>query len=279
MWQTLETKARFIQQVISGRTSVREAEYLQGGVLSFAEIKAIASGNPLVMEKVRIDTEVRRLDLLRAAHTNQQFEIGRKVRDLPGQITHAKAYHAGLLADITRRNRHDTKAFTITVAGREYAGDLARKSAGEALVKAVTSLRWGSDRELQQVGSYKGFAIMAEHSGTLLVLYVRGEHAYEASLNTANPLGTIFSIEAVLRSLNRHAQEGQADVARKEKTLSDYNAQFGQPFEQEAQLRELLAQQQGLNKQLDLDKHETQMVAEGEQEVTVMYSERLAIRR
>ncbi len=83
MWQTLETKARFIQQVMSGRVSVREAEDLEGGALSFAEIKAIASGNPLVMEKIRMDTEVRRLDTLRAAHQNQQYEIARVVHALP----------------------------------------------------------------------------------------------------------------------------------------------------------------------------------------------------
>ncbi len=64
----METKARFIQQVISGDVTVREAEDLEGGELSFAEIKAIVSGNPAVMEKVRIDTEVRKLDMLRSAH-------------------------------------------------------------------------------------------------------------------------------------------------------------------------------------------------------------------
>jgi hypothetical protein len=75
MWQTLETKARFIQQVMSGHTSVRSAEDLESGALTYAEIKAIASGNPAVMEKVRIDTEVRKLDQLRAMHLNQQHQV------------------------------------------------------------------------------------------------------------------------------------------------------------------------------------------------------------
>jgi len=132
---------------------------------------------------------------------------------------------------------------------------------------------------VQQVGSYKGFAIQIERNGTLLLLSLRGESTYEANLNTENPLGTIFSIEAVLRSLDRHAQERQQDIARTEKVLADYQAQLGRPFEQEAQLRELLAQQQGLNKQLDLDKHETQVVAEAEQEVIVLDYERLAVAR
>src|SRR5207249_2702631 len=128
------TKARFIQQVMSGRVTVREAEDLEGGALSFAEIKAIASGNPLVMEKIRIDTEVRRLDMLRAAHLNQQYEISKKVRDLPGKIAYAREYHAGLLADIETRETHETDAFTMTVAGRVFSGKNAREEAGEALI-------------------------------------------------------------------------------------------------------------------------------------------------
>ena len=90
MWQTLETKARFIQQVMSGSTSVRTAEDLEGGALTYAEIKAIASGNPAVMEKVKVDTEIRKLDQLRAAHINQQHSIRMEMRkpagaDQPGE--------------------------------------------------------------------------------------------------------------------------------------------------------------------------------------------------
>lgn len=263
MYQTLQTKAEFISQVISGRTSVREAEDLSTPALSFAEIKAIASGNPLVMEKVQIDTEVRRLDVLRAAHVNQQFDIGKKVQELPGQINHAQQYLAGLKADIQRRNRNAAKAFTMSIAGREYAGDMARKSAGEALIKTVMSSLWETDRELQPVGSYKGFSIMAGRNGTLLLLYVQGTHTYEATLNTENPLGSIISIEATLRNLDRHAQAEQAAIARKEKALADYRAQLGRPFEQEERLRELLVKQADINRSLDLDKSDTQAVDEG----------------
>jgi hypothetical protein len=72
MWQTLETKARFIHQVMRGETSVRSAEDLDSGALTYAEIKAIASGNPAVVEKIKIDTEIRKLDQLRAVHANQR---------------------------------------------------------------------------------------------------------------------------------------------------------------------------------------------------------------
>src|SRR5208283_4842935 len=90
MWQTLETKARFIQQVMNGSTSVRQAEDIEGGALTYAEIKAIASGNPAVMEKVRVDAEIRKLDQLRSAHVNQQYAIRTQLSGLPGQIQRAK---------------------------------------------------------------------------------------------------------------------------------------------------------------------------------------------
>jgi hypothetical protein len=79
MWQTLETKARFIQQVMNGRPRCARRG-LEGGALTYAEIKAIASGNPAVMEKVKVDTEIRKLDQLRAAHLNQQHSIRWQIR-------------------------------------------------------------------------------------------------------------------------------------------------------------------------------------------------------
>ena len=94
MWQTLETKARFIQQVMRGETSVRSAEDLESGALTYAEIKAIASGNPAVVEKIKIDTEIRKLDQLRAVHANQQRHIRWEIRDLPRQIEEEKRHLA-----------------------------------------------------------------------------------------------------------------------------------------------------------------------------------------
>ena len=112
MWQTLETKARFIQQVMRGETSVRSAEDLESGALTYAEIKAIASGNPAVVEKIKIDTEIRKLDQLRAVHANQQRHIRWEIRDLPRQIAEAKQHLANIEADIATRNANDTAEFS-----------------------------------------------------------------------------------------------------------------------------------------------------------------------
>ena len=100
----METKARFINQVMNGSVTVRQAEDLEGGALTYAEIKAIASGNPAVMEKVKVDTEIRKLDQLRASHINQQHNIRWQVKSLPEHIERARKYHAAVSADIATRD-------------------------------------------------------------------------------------------------------------------------------------------------------------------------------
>ena len=154
MWQTLETKARFINQVMNGSVTVRQAEDLEGGALTYAEIKAIASGNPAVMEKVKVDTEIRKLDQLRASHINQQHNIRWQVKSLPEQIERARKYHAAVSADILTRDAHADEDFTMKVGNREFSGKGAREEAGNALNAVVMS--WRDDKTLQVRGPFQG---------------------------------------------------------------------------------------------------------------------------
>ncbi len=263
MWQTLETKARFINQVMNGSVTVRQAEDLEGGALTYAEIKAIASGNPAVMEKVRVDTEIRKLDQLRASHLNQQHNIRWQVKILPERIERSQKYHAALSADIATRDAHADEDFTMKVGNREFSGKGAREEAGNALNTVVMS--WRDDKTLKSRGSFKGFEILSRggpFNDSTPELFIRGKEIYKANLNPENPLGTIASIEHVLRGLDRKTEEERLEIERQEKALADYKAQLNRPFEHEARLRELLAKQAQLNAALDLDKHEAQVVAE-----------------
>jgi len=121
-WQLLETKARFINQVMNGSVTVRQAEDLEGGALTYAEIKAIASGNPAVMEKVKVDTEIRKLDQLRSSHINQQHNIRWQVKSLPSEIERARKYFAAVSGDILARDARADEDFTMRVGNRVYAG-------------------------------------------------------------------------------------------------------------------------------------------------------------
>jgi len=278
MWQCLETKARFINQVMNGSVTVRQAEDLEGGALTFAEIKAIASGNPAVMEKVKVDTEVRKLDQLRASHINQQHNIRWQLKSLPEHIARGQKYHAAVTADVATRDAHPEEEFTMTVGKREFSGKGAREAAGNTLNTVVMS--WKDDKSLKVRGLYKGFEILSRASvfeDGVTDLFIRGKETYKADLNPDSPLGTISSIEHVLRSLERRAEEEQREVERQEKALSDYQVQLGRPFEHEARLKELLVKQAQLNAMLDLDKHEQQTVAEtaGEKAVPASFAARI----
>src|SRR5271170_1789107 len=133
MWQTLETKARFINQVMNGSVTVRQAEDLENGALTYAEIKAIASGNPAVMEKVKVDTEIRKLDQLRAAHLNQQHNIRWQIRSLPDKIAETHQTLADLRADIAIRDANEGGEFSMIVGTKEFSGKAAREEAAKAL--------------------------------------------------------------------------------------------------------------------------------------------------
>lgn len=268
MWQTLETKARFIHQVMRGETSVRSAEDLETGALTYAEIKAIASGNPAVVEKIKIDTEVRKLDQLRAVHSNQQRQIRWAIRDLPRRIAEEKQHLAGMEADIATRNATGSGEFSMIVGDRVFSGKGAREAAGNALTSAVLS--WRDDQTMQARAAFMGFEILSrgrsagfgitDEDERTPQLFVRGRATYAANLNPLNPIGTVQSIEHTLRNLDKLAAEQEASVARIEKELSDYQSQADRPFEHEERLKQLLARQSELNSLLDLDKGDQQGV-------------------
>jgi len=272
MWQTLETKARFIQQVMNGHTSVRSAEDLDGGALTYAEIKAIASGNPAVMEKVKIDTEVRKVDQLRAAHLNQQHSIRLQIHSLPSEIKERQERIERLSADVATRDGHAGDEFSMKVGNRVFSGKGAREEGAAALTQAVLS--WRDDLTLQMRGVFRGFEILSRGRGATLLagseddrlpeLFIRGSGIYKAQLNTENPVGTIQSIEYALRSLDKAVADERDRAARAEKMLGDFQEQAGKPFEHEARLKELLGRQAELNAALDLDKGERQVAPPAE---------------
>lgn len=266
MWQTLETKARFIQQVMSGQTSVRTAEDLEGGALTYAEIKAIASGNPAVMEKVKVDTEIRKLDQLRSAHLNQQHNIRWQIRSLPEWIAETHKTLAHLREDIATRDAHEDEEFSMIVGRREFSGKGAREEAAKALTYDVLAAR--DDLTVQPRASFRGFEILSRgkrltglalDGESLPELFVRGSGLYSANLNAENPLGTMQSIEHTLRALDKLVDQEQERSARMEKNLAEYQAQADKPFDHEARMKDLLARQAQLNSALDLDKNETQI--------------------
>jgi hypothetical protein len=210
------------------------------------------------MEKVKIDTEIRKLDQLRAAHLNQQHSIRWQLRNLPEKIDDARQTLDHLHSDTATRDAHDGGEFTMTVGNQTFSGKGAREEAGRALARIIRSRR--DDYAPRLRATFKGFEILSRDKPGAPVpdLFIRGAGTYSAHINADNPLGTMQSIEHTLRALDKAAEDERHQVDRLEKTLTDYQAQTNRPFEYETRLKELLARQAELNAALDLDKSNAQ---------------------
>src|ERR1022692_4565407 len=169
--------------------------------------------------------------------------------------------------DIVTRDANTGDDFTMTVGNRTYSGKGAREEAAKALNEVILS--WANDQTAQVRARFRGFEIASR--GHPLgqdndpEVYVKGALTYRAQLNPENPLGTIQSIEHVLRNLDRRAEDEKKEIQRQEKTLSDYKGQLDRPFEHEQRLKELLTKQAQLNSSLDLDKNERQVAPDDSQ--------------
>lgn len=248
-WQVLETKAKFIAQIMRGESSARRIEDLDSPALTYAEVKAIASGNPLVIEKAKVDAEVMRLSRLRAEHAESQFGNRSRVRMLEQDVPRLERQLAGMEQDLVRRVDTHGDKFQMVVSGRKFA---ERAKAGEALAYLV-----GGQVRAQHpviVGELAGFKI--EFRPTLQdSLTLQGAMNYPAKIS-ASPVGIIASLEHAARSIEERIEAKRSDLEQTRKNLAELTAHVGKPFEHEARFGELVTRQAKLVNALDLTKNQ-----------------------
>lgn len=275
MWSLIESKAKMIEQAMSGDLSSREMEDTGLMVLTAGEAMAIASGDPAVREKIQVDAELTKLDRLDAAHKNEQFILRQRVADLPRQIASQSSTLEKLKADQEKRDAF--KGDDIVFPGKA-------KVENDDLLKRVLRVPDGTE---EQIGLYKGFPLVVKNYGPKtestmttkgiisitkpnIQLMAQGELPYSAKVNVESPAGTVFSLRyAVKEGMNREISEISDTVAKAKKNLSAAQLETGKPFTKEARLQELRARKEELDKQLDSSgKQEAQAlentVAEGE---------------
>jgi hypothetical protein len=233
MWQALETKARFIAQVIQGGNIARRAEDIGGQELSYAEVKAIASGNPAVLTLAEADAELQRLTILKKNHTDEQFVARRRVKDLPGTIAQLTERLEDLATDAATLKGNDG----ITVGDREY------QDAPELLGQRLQAMpqQVNAARKIS-IGVYRGLRFgMVLHPHQLPEVYLEGAMTRLDSLTRQHQ-----GPRAVLNALDRIAKDYGSEIARTkqnfaiaESQLRDYQARLGKPFEHETYLANL----------------------------------------
>jgi N12 class adenine-specific DNA methylase len=262
MWQTLETKARFIAQIMTGESTARKIEDLDAPALTYAEVKAIASGNPLIIEKAKVDAEVMRLSRLRAEHSEAQFSNRSRLRMMEQDVLRLDRHMAALEQDLAARPDTQGDRFEIVLAGKKFT---ERSAAGAALIYLVEDHR--TDHLLGRtapavLGEFAGFKI--EYRSTLADrMTLRGATEYQANVSPS-PVGIISSLEHAVRSIEEHVMRSRADLAQTRKNLTELSALSGQVFEHEERYRELVVRQSELVEKLDITKNQasSQLAAE-----------------
>jgi N12 class adenine-specific DNA methylase len=267
MWQTLETKAKFISQVMTGESTARRIEDLDSPALTYAEVKAIASGNPLVIEKAKVDSEVMRLSRLRAEHSENQYMHRHRLRMLEQDVGRLERQLVATKQDLAVRQDTQGDKFRI-VLGQETFSD--RTKAGAALIYHVEDHR--TDHLLGRpsptlLGEFAGFRI--EYRSTVAdKLTLRGASEYSANV-TLSPVGIIASLEHAARSVEERVEHTSADLARTKQQLAELAKLAGGVFEHEERYREVVARQAELVDKLDITKNQaaSQLAAESTGEV------------
>jgi hypothetical protein len=252
MWQTLETKAKFIAQVMSGDMTIRRLEDLDSAALTYAEVKAIASGNPLVIEKAQVDAELIRLTRLRSAHAEEQYRIRTNLRRSHEDAEAFTGRLTNLRQDIAARQDTAGDKFSIEIDGQTLDN---RGIAGELIVRRAEKIknRFGDD---VRVGRFAGFDLFLRPSfNNTVEMIVRGKNSYAARV-TDTAQGTIRSLEANVQGFEERASKLDYDIADATKRAKELETKVGAHFEREERYQQLTRRQSEIEEKLDLTKNQ-----------------------
>ncbi len=244
---------------MTGESDLRRIEDIDGAALTYAEVKAIASGNPLVIEKARIDAEIARLSRLHCEHQETQYKLRSRVRHLTDDLPRLEQRLDAVRRDLTIRQDTSGEQFVMTIQG-ELVRD--RGIAGELLLRRAEKMRGSRTERL--VGSLAGFQLFVADSflgGPEIVL--KGGTTYTAKI-TDTAHGTIRSVEYTLQHLEDVAETLTWNIADTRKRLADTQAQLGVPFEYAERLMDLVQRQRAIEDQLDLTKNQASAQLEAE---------------
>lgn len=252
LWGIVETKQRFISQIFTSQELARICEDIDETVLNFAEIKAVASENPLIMEKIQVDNEVARLRILKTAHEGKRFALQDAVTfQYPKRIQSLKKELQALQKDLECRNQamEVQPGFAITLQGNIYE---KHKEAGEILRAIVDSVTAFTEHE---VGTYKGFPLFVEKNMTEQVLYIRGESDYMVELKESDS-GNMVRLENRLNALDKTIEEVQRKIKICENEIKNAKQEYEKPFPYEELLKENITRQMEIDAELEIKDQE-----------------------
>ena len=253
MWQILENKQKFISQIMTSKSPVRACEDVDDTALSYAEIKALATGNPYIKEKMDLDVQVSKLKLLKANHTSQIYRLESDIaKNFPVQISALKERIAGMQIDsqvVKSVDLQDNDTFAMTVGNVLYED---KKEAGEALIAACAGLKAVSTGG--KVGEYHGFTLSASYNmfSNAFELTIKGKCSYKLEIGK-DPVGNMQRIHNTLSSIDRKLTESEQKLETVQQQLATAQEEVKKPFPKEAELNEKIERLSELNALLNMD--------------------------
>ncbi len=252
-WQLIENKQKFIGQIMTSKSPVRSCEDVDEAALSYAEVKALATGNPYIKEKMDLDIQVSKLKLMKANHTSQKYRLEDNItQHYPHQIAIFKERIEGFTADMDKyvKNKpEDKEQFFMQVGGKSYTD---KKEAGTAIIamcKEIKGINASAD-----VGEYLGFKLNVtfDSFNNKFVMNVKGAMSHPMEVGS-DPLGNITRINNVLEAMPSQLEEAQMKLSNVKHQLETAKAEVDKPFPQEAELAEKLERLAELNSLLNMD--------------------------
>ena len=253
MWQILENKQKFISQIMTSKSPVRACEDVDDTALSYAEIKALATGNEYIKEKMDLDVQVSKLKLLKANHTSQIYRLESDIaKRYPVQITALKEKIAGMRVDadvVKGIDLQDNDHFSMTVGGKLYTD---KKEAGVALLSAASGLK--SVKSAGQIGEYHGFALSSEYNflSNTYTMTIKGKCSYKIEFGK-DTLGNIQRIHNALSAIGKKLADTEQNLETVQQQLKTAQEEVQKPFPKEAELSEKMERLAELNAMLNMD--------------------------
>ena len=255
-WQLIENKRKFISQIMTSKAPVRSCEAVDEAALSYAEVKALATGNPAVKEKMALDVDVAKLKLLKANHMNNQYRLEDDIaRNFPQQIAKLTETIDSYKADIAHYQEHkitDPEQFSMEISGKVFT---EKKEAGAALLAVCKDMK--AVDAAMDIGNYQGFnmRIQFDSWSKEFILSVKHESVSKVHLG-ADALGNITRINNLLESYPEKLAEAEQRLETVQEQLTNAKEEVGKPFTKEEELNQKLERLSELNALLNMDERE-----------------------
>lgn len=266
LYQLVENKQKFISQIMTSKTPMRSAEDIDEVALSYAEVKALAAGNPLIIEKTELDTQVSKLKLLKQSYLNEQYDLESRIKkSYPAQIKELENNIENYKKDIEflkEYEKEDKVFYGMTINNILYD---EKQKAGEMLIneckKTITD-------ESKIIGEYKGFEMELKFSSFFKEynLILRKNSVVSINLGTSE-LGNITRIDNALNNIPTLLIKSEEELIRTKEQLEKAKEEFGKPFIQEEELKNKIKRLNEVNTLLNMNEKTRELIDDEDEEI------------